>query len=352
MPGSSPFPTYSGLLEPKHYKRIGQALWLFLWCVSSTTREEERDGETLGIVLDGRPMKLSEVADHFGIDEKTVSRQLKALEQNGYIRTSRAQYGVIIEVRHSKREDLRTDINVRSENSDQTQMSDLIISERTNMSTLEDSDRTEMSDLPNSEQTNLSDLNTRTDINVRSDSVSSYSSFKDLNALKDLAVVVEEEEDETGRFQKIRDHFVKRRNAGFEINTEDHGLILQIIKDIPVDFVIASIDKAFFTFKPKHRMDKINTFKYIAPRCYDDWVKHNERIAITENVPSEPVALGYCSPVTKPGPDREVALRKFAKPESTDKTIEYRNYEIAFNRHMNAGGSPDDFVYTPDGGTS
>ena len=43
---SYPFPTYSGLLNSEHYDKMGPALWLFLWFISSTTKEIEKDVKT------------------------------------------------------------------------------------------------------------------------------------------------------------------------------------------------------------------------------------------------------------------------------------------------------------------
>lgn len=145
--GSYPFPMYSGLLEPEHYKKIGSAIWLFLWCISSTTKELEEEGTVWGSVLGGRPMKLSEIAEYFGVNNKTVSRWLDALEQHEYIRVTRAARGLILSVRNSKK---WTDKNVRSPKSDKTNMSDHSASDKTNLSDHEQksiSDRTEMSDL-------------------------------------------------------------------------------------------------------------------------------------------------------------------------------------------------------------
>ncbi|OHX39208.1 HTH domain-containing protein [Cytobacillus oceanisediminis] len=116
MPESYPFPTYSGLLEPEHYKKIGSALWLFLWCVSSTTKEIERDGVTWGIVLGNKPLKRAELAEPFGVSERTVQRWLDDLEAHGYIKITRAPYGYILTVKNSKKYNKeRVDKNVQSE---------------------------------------------------------------------------------------------------------------------------------------------------------------------------------------------------------------------------------------------
>ncbi|KKB73276.1 MULTISPECIES: phage portal protein [Bacillus] len=101
--GSYPFSIYSGLLTPGHFEKIGHAVWLFLWCISSTTREVERDGVTWGIVLGHKPLKAAELGLVFGVNERTVRRWLSLLEKNGYISVRRAPYGFILSVKHSKK---------------------------------------------------------------------------------------------------------------------------------------------------------------------------------------------------------------------------------------------------------
>lgn len=153
--GSYPFPMYSGLLEPRHYKNIGNAIWLFLWCISSTTTEEEKEGTVWGFVLRGKPMKLSEISGHFGVNEKTVSRWLDTLEQHDYIRITRAPRGLILAVKNSKK---YTDRNVRSVESDRTKMSYHPGGEETKMSDHGNSDKTNLSDHSTCDQTEMSDL--------------------------------------------------------------------------------------------------------------------------------------------------------------------------------------------------
>lgn len=156
--GSYPFPIYSGILEPDHYKNIGNAIWLFLWCISSTTKEIEEEETVWGVVLGGKPMKLSEIAGYFGVNDKTVSRWMDALEQHQYINVTRAPRGLILKVRNSKK---RSDRNVRSVESERTKVSDHEVSDKTNMSDQSPSDQTEMSDHTanlGSDRTKLSDL--------------------------------------------------------------------------------------------------------------------------------------------------------------------------------------------------
>lgn len=156
--GSYPFPIYSGILEPDHYKNIGNAIWLFLWCISSTTKEIEEEETVWGVVLGGKPMKLSEIAGYFGVNDKTVSRWMDALEQHQYINVTRAPRGLILKVRNSKK---RSDRNVRSVESERTKVSDHNHGDQTILSDQSPSDQTEMSDhtaILDSDRTKLSDL--------------------------------------------------------------------------------------------------------------------------------------------------------------------------------------------------
>lgn len=152
--GSYPFPIYSGILEPDHYKNIGNAIWLFLWCISSTTKEIEEEETVWGVVLGGKPMKLSEIAGYFEVNDKTVSRWLDALEQHQYINVTRAPRGLILKVRNSKK---RSDRNVRSIESERTKVSDHEVSDKTNMSDHNHGDQTILSDQSPSDQTEMSD---------------------------------------------------------------------------------------------------------------------------------------------------------------------------------------------------
>lgn len=106
---SYPFPTYSGLLNSEHYENIGPALWLFLWFISATTKEIEKDGVSWGIVLGHKPLKAREMAAVFGVSEKTVRRWLEILETHEYIKAVRAPYGLVISVKYSKKFSSRSD---------------------------------------------------------------------------------------------------------------------------------------------------------------------------------------------------------------------------------------------------
>ena len=101
----------NGLLKDGHQKRIGAAVWEFMWCIDKVTRIDE-DGT--GWVLGGRPIKLEEIAagyhnkageyqEGLGLHEKTVAKNLHKLEDAGYINRTRTPYGVVISVVKTKK---------------------------------------------------------------------------------------------------------------------------------------------------------------------------------------------------------------------------------------------------------
>ncbi|CAM3708375.1 hypothetical protein COLU111180_04285 [Cohnella lubricantis] len=134
MSESYPFPTYSGLLEPKHYENIGMAIWLFLWCISSTTKEVQRDGITWGIVLGSKPVKIDYLSKQFNINRSTIKRWVDTLEEHDYIRVTRAPYGLIFEVRNSKKYTNQRQLEIApSEQRDSSKMHHLLDSDGANM---------------------------------------------------------------------------------------------------------------------------------------------------------------------------------------------------------------------------
>ncbi|GAB6990881.1 hypothetical protein [Paenibacillus pini] len=109
------FPVSSGLFE--HKERLGAAIWEFLWCIDSVTKEEvDESGERWGIVLGGAPVKHERIAKELMSSERTVQRNMALLKSQGYISTLRIPYGEIIKVRNNKKnfEAKRSAINVIS----------------------------------------------------------------------------------------------------------------------------------------------------------------------------------------------------------------------------------------------
>jgi hypothetical protein len=74
---------------------MGAAVWQFMWLIDKVTKIDEGG---YGWVLGGKPINLS----HIG-PERTVSRNLQKLKNEGYIIIKRTPYGLIIKVTKAKK---------------------------------------------------------------------------------------------------------------------------------------------------------------------------------------------------------------------------------------------------------
>jgi DNA-binding transcriptional regulator YhcF (GntR family) len=281
---------YSGIFEPKHYKRIGAALWFFSWCVKSTSTESEEDGVIWGHVNDMQPLKLSELAVPFGVNEKTVSRWIEALEHYDYIRTRRAAYGLIISVRNSK----RSDNNVRSVDSDETKMS-----------FHSDGDQTKMSDLSEENGQKCLITDERTDNNVRSkDLINLLKILIDrlIDGLTDerllsrcgvLTTVLAQPVDEihlddsavTARAVEIESYYNARKGRLVH-TTSDWGPVQKVAKmRIPMEFILFGIDLAFARHDKAKKWpeETIQTFSYCSKVINGTWHRLQTELRETAN---------------------------------------------------------------------
>lgn len=92
-------PVSNGILARKHMTKIGEALWLFLWCIDKTTKEIEGRG----LVYGGMPIKSTKLAKELNKSPKTIDRWLNTLRRGHYIKTVRTSYGLKIAVNKSKK---------------------------------------------------------------------------------------------------------------------------------------------------------------------------------------------------------------------------------------------------------
>jgi hypothetical protein len=88
----------NGLLEGDHRKRMGSAVWEFMWLLDKITSVSE---EGIGKVLGGRPIKLKEFGT--GIVEPNISLNLTKLTEEGYINVIHAPYGLVITVNKARK---------------------------------------------------------------------------------------------------------------------------------------------------------------------------------------------------------------------------------------------------------
>lgn len=94
-----PNPTFrvsSGLIDPKHMRRMGGALKVFLWCVNRQT-------DPSGLVLHGRPVRAPEIGESVGCNRHTVYRYLTRLRGQGYIAIVRKAAGLVLRVLNQKK---------------------------------------------------------------------------------------------------------------------------------------------------------------------------------------------------------------------------------------------------------
>lgn len=97
-------PISNGILTPEHVKRIGTALWYFVWCIDHITEEIINEkGERFGRVHRGGAIYDKDVASALGFHINTVQAMRVKLTNEGYIQTTRTPHGHTILVVKSKK---------------------------------------------------------------------------------------------------------------------------------------------------------------------------------------------------------------------------------------------------------
>jgi hypothetical protein len=106
-----------GLLDPKHRKAMGEALWLYLY-IQQLVRF---DGADAGSTPREYPYQHTEAATALGVTSRTVMREFQRLEAYGYITSRRTRYGLHVSVTkylpqstRAKRRTPRSDATVTS----------------------------------------------------------------------------------------------------------------------------------------------------------------------------------------------------------------------------------------------
>jgi hypothetical protein len=90
----------NNLLDPKHVKAMGAAVWEFMWCLDKITSISE---EGVGVVLGGKPIKLEDIGMEIGKADNTISFNLNKLADSGYINIVRTPYGISLKVMKAKK---------------------------------------------------------------------------------------------------------------------------------------------------------------------------------------------------------------------------------------------------------
>ncbi|OAB40992.1 hypothetical protein PMSD_00425 [Paenibacillus macquariensis subsp. defensor] len=232
MPKDSyPFPIYSGLLEPEHYNKISTAIWLFLWCISSVTKDKvDEEGVSWGIVLRNKPIKLEDLSERFGVAKKTIARWIDTLEDHGYIRVTRAPYGLIFTVRNSKKYQNKVDKNVHSNKDIIKILIDRLID----------------------------GLDDHRFTNERCGVLTTVLASMPLNEIH------LDEKSVSKRFSEI-DRYYLNRKSKLTSSPADYEPMIQIAKmAIPIEFIFFGIDLSFARHSKQKRWesDEINLFSY------------------------------------------------------------------------------------------
>lgn len=98
-------PLKNSLIDPKHCKKMGEAVWLFAFAVDRVTEEvlDTKTGERIGLVLGTVPHRDEDLAVEFGRSVKTLRRWRTRLVREGYLGALRTPNGHRLWVRHSKK---------------------------------------------------------------------------------------------------------------------------------------------------------------------------------------------------------------------------------------------------------
>jgi DNA-binding MarR family transcriptional regulator len=90
----------NNLLELKHRKKMGTAVWEFMWCLDKITKIDE---DQIGWVYGGKPIQLKELKAEIGITEPKISKNLNKLKKEGYLILKHTPYGIIIGVEKAQK---------------------------------------------------------------------------------------------------------------------------------------------------------------------------------------------------------------------------------------------------------
>lgn len=113
----------NNLLDPKHCRQMGDAVWLFMWLIDRMTVIDYDEGK--GKVLGGKPIKFDEVTGDLGISRSTYIRWMEVLRKGDYVETTRTPHGQCVTVMKAKKRFGRSVKNDTSDVPDMThQMSE------------------------------------------------------------------------------------------------------------------------------------------------------------------------------------------------------------------------------------
>ncbi len=113
------------LLDPKHVRNMGPAVWLYMWYLDKLTAVNDNG---IGKVLGGQPIIFEMVKTELGCSDKTYRRWLETLRDTGYINTLRTPTGLVVTINKAhkvfkKKRSVKSDRSYR-EPSDRTKTTD------------------------------------------------------------------------------------------------------------------------------------------------------------------------------------------------------------------------------------
>jgi DNA-binding transcriptional regulator YhcF (GntR family) len=337
MTGSFPFYLHSGLLTKEHRKKMGAAIWEFLWCINKTTKEYSEDGQVFGQVLGGKPVKLSDIADDLGGNKSTIKRNLDKLEEEGYLSIVRAPYGLIITVNKSKKWPKKSVANSQRQPNKRkftvAKMQRRVIralrkcvfslqkrnARCKNAHSNKDKANDKIKDLNNITAT-TADIESLQKCNAQPDDKvpSPMSSGEPEECIVPTSMALPEQKSnvidfvsKTGKegvpFPRkdavpssaetdavsgqrrisaseyrrlVEERYIARRAAGSDLSPKDDAAIAELIKErVPLSIVLEGIDEAFKRHKQRqrHARDRINSLNYCLPIIFDLHDKHKAK---------------------------------------------------------------------------
>lgn len=90
----------NGLVTGDHRKRMGIAVFEFMWLLDKMTSISE---EGVGKVLGGKPIKLEDIGKDQETSNNTVSTNLNRLKNEGYINLKRTPYGLVVSINKAQK---------------------------------------------------------------------------------------------------------------------------------------------------------------------------------------------------------------------------------------------------------
>jgi hypothetical protein len=100
----------NAILEPKHYRAMKDALWLYTYLLDRQTRGIDKDG--LGQVAGGAPIRDSDIGSTIGSSVRTISRWRQRLRKHTYIKARRTPFGYCYAITKPKKWTKRPETDV------------------------------------------------------------------------------------------------------------------------------------------------------------------------------------------------------------------------------------------------